>query len=139
MLAKRSAGARASAFTIARSSGNEIVSRRRRADGTGSLKRLAMIAWLVGPVNGGSPVSISYNTHPSPYTSLRPSSARSPAACSGLMYAGVPSTTPVRVRLTPPAASSAPAMPKSATIASPPDRRMFSGLTSRWMTSWLWA
>ena len=98
-----------------------------------------MIAWLVGPVNGGSPVSISYNTHPSPYTSLRPSSARSPAACSGLMYAGVPSTTPVRVRLTPPAASSAPAMPKSATIASPPDRRMFSGLTSRWMTSWLWA
>ena len=66
MVANRSAGARANAFTIARSSGTGIVSRNRRADGTGSLKRLAMIAWLVGPVNGGSPVSISYNTQPSP-------------------------------------------------------------------------
>src|SRR6185437_7857281 len=51
----------------------------RRAEGTGSVNRLAMIAWLVGPVNGGSPASISYSMQPRLYMSLRPSSARSPA------------------------------------------------------------
>ena len=37
----------------------------RRTLGTGSLSRLAMIACAVGPVNGGSPASISYSTAPS--------------------------------------------------------------------------
>ena len=47
----------------------------------------------VAPVNGCSPVSISYSMHPSANRSLRPSIV-SPAACSGLMYAGVPTVTP---------------------------------------------
>ena len=54
-----------------------------------------------GPVNGGCPASISYSTQPSAYRSLRPSSSRSPAACSGLMYAGVPIATPVPVSCSP--------------------------------------
>jgi hypothetical protein len=45
----------------------------------------AMIACAVGPVNGGSPVSISYSTQPSAYTSLLAVISRSPIACSGLM------------------------------------------------------
>src|SRR6266576_1227260 len=43
----------------------------------------------------------------------------------------------VSVRL--PAALIARAMPKSATIACSPERRMFSGLMSRWMIPWPWA
>ena len=49
--------------------------------------------------------------------SVRASSSRSPAACSGLMYAGVPIAMPVSVRFSPVGASSARAMPKSATSA----------------------
>ena len=40
--------------------------------------------------------------------------------------------TPVAVRCSPPAASIARAIPKSATTAWPSSRRMFSGLMSRW-------
>ncbi len=47
--------------------------------------RLAMMACGVGPLNSGSPTSISNNTQPSEYWSLRPSSCPAPAACSGLM------------------------------------------------------
>ena len=50
---------------------------------------MAIVAWIVEPVNGCSPVSISYSMQPSANRSLRPSIV-SPAACSGLMYAGVP-------------------------------------------------
>ena len=56
--------------------------------------------------------------------------------CSGLMYCGVPRVMPVSVRRSwrsSPAASAL-AMPKSAISAWPPDRRMFSGLMSRWIT-----
>ena len=47
--------------------------------------------------------------------SLRPSIARSPVACSGDMYCGVPSDSPVCVMRAPPALMTASAMPKSAT------------------------
>ena len=50
------------------------------------------------------------------------------------MYAGVPTVTPVWVSLSPLAALTALAIPKSATIACPDSSRMFSGLMSRWMT-----
>jgi hypothetical protein len=50
------------------------------------------------------------------------------------MYVGVPTAMPVRVSLSPPATLTARAMPKSATSARPLERRMFSGLMSRWMT-----
>ena len=55
-----------------------------------------MIAWDDGPVKGGCPLSISYRVHARLYWSLRPSTA-APAACSGLMYCGVPTTMPVNV------------------------------------------
>ena len=63
----------------------------------------------------------------------------SPSACSGLMYAGVPMETPVAVSRSPGVASSARAIPKSATTASPSESRMFSGLISRWTSPWAWA
>ena len=91
----------------------------------------ATIACAVGPVNGASPVSISYVTAPSEYTSLLASMSRSPVACSGLMYCGVPSDNPVCVRRPPPAFVTARAIPKSATTACPSCKRMFSGFMSR--------
>ncbi len=63
----------------------------------------ATIACAVGPVNGGSPASISYITQPSAYTSLRAVISRSPIACSGDMYCGVPRLIPVSVILVLPA------------------------------------
>ena len=54
-------------------------------DTGGTVITLATMACAVGPSNGGSPVSISYSTHPSAYTSVRASRSRSPIACSGLM------------------------------------------------------
>ncbi len=85
----------------------------------------------VVPPNGGSPVSISNNTQPRLYTSARPSTSSSPAACSGLMYSGVPTAIPTAVTRIPPAALTAREMPKSATSAWPDWNRMFSGFTSR--------
>jgi hypothetical protein len=55
------------------------------------------------------------------------------------MYIGVPIAIPVSVSFEPPAAVIARAMPKSATTACPAESRMFSGLMSRWTTSWLCA
>ena len=60
-----------------------------------SVSTLATMACTVLPVKGGSPVSISYVTAPSAYTSVRASVARSPMACSGDMYCGVPRLRPV--------------------------------------------
>src|SRR5207244_633643 len=56
----------------------------------------------------------------------------------GTHVGGVPRMMPVCVSR-PPAASTAPAMPKSATMAPPSDRRTLSGFTSRCTTSRLWA
>src|SRR5438093_10913018 len=47
------------------------------------------------------------------------------------MWPGVPRGNPVRVKLAPPAVLMALAMPKSATIGWPCEKRMFSGLMSR--------
>jgi hypothetical protein len=60
---------------------------------------------------------------------------RSPAACSGDMYVGVPIAMPVAVRRESPSLM-ARAMPKSVTIGRPLcwSIRMLSGLMSRWMT-----
>ncbi len=89
------------------------------------------------------------------YTSAR-SSSDCPRACSGDMYAGVPSTTPCAVRSDPletaaspgasrrlggasPASSSF-ARPQSMTMVSPkPPTMTFEGFRSRWMTRWLCA
>ncbi len=46
------------------STAKDSVRRTVRRLGTGSMECLARIAWAVGPVNGGSPASVSYNTQP---------------------------------------------------------------------------
>ena len=69
-------------------------------------------------------------------TIVRASMFLSAIACSGLMYTGVPSVTPVCVSFSAPDASAARAMPKSARSAWPSSSRTFSGLMSRWITPW---
>ena len=133
-VANRSAGSFASALMTACSTQGGTASRTERSGGTGSVKHFTMIAWAVGPVNGVRPASISYSTHPRLYTSLRPSSSTAPPACSGLMYAGVPTEVPVWVSVSAAAALTALAMPKSVTMASPSCSITFSGLMSRCTT-----
>ena len=87
------------------------------------------------PLNGGRPQSISYAIAPTAYRSARWSTCGSAAACSGAMYAGVPSATPSEVSVEPFAESlTAFATPKSVTIACWPEMRMLSGLMSRCTT-----
>src|SRR2546426_11206378 len=92
--ANRSAGTVARALRRACSTPPGTVARRRRTPGAGPARRLAITAWAVGPVYGGSPTSSSYRTQARLVTSLRASSGSSPRACSGLMYSGVPTQTP---------------------------------------------
>jgi hypothetical protein len=135
-LVNRSAGVLASARATAASiSGGTVLRSTRRCVGV-SVISFAIIDCALAPVTGGSPASISYSTAASEYTSLRASMPRSPVACSGDMYCGVPSDRPVCVRRLPPASFTASAIPKSASIASPSWRRMFSGLMSRCTSCW---
>ena len=113
--------------------------RKSTTTGGGSVRRRAMVRCGVAAAKGASPVSISNSTQPRLYKSLRPSSAASASACSGLMYAGVPTASPVWVSRPSARVLIAFAMPKSATTAWPLSRRMFSGLMSRWITPRAWA
>jgi len=56
----------------------------------------AIVSLTSSPANARRPVSISQSTQPKAQRSARLSSAWS-RSCSGLMYAGVPRTTPLRV------------------------------------------
>jgi hypothetical protein len=84
--------------------------------------------------NGTSPLSISYARTPTAYRSAAgPTSVAS--ACSGAMYAGVPSVVPLIVNGFPPASCSTLATPKSAILTPPFEVTItFSGLRSRWTT-----
>ena len=97
------------------------------------------------PEKGWCPVAISYNTAPKLKMSVRVSSAF-PSACSGDMYATVPSVAPVCVRDSSGAAVSSVgasaesakrrtlAKPKSSSFAWPRAvTKMFAGVISRWM------
>ncbi len=108
------------------------VSGRDLLTGTGGSAMCLDTTTRLVPVNGGRPVSISYATTPSAYRSLRPSIS-SPAACSGLMYVGVPTATPWPVLNAVGSPATARAMPKSASSARPVPCSMstFSGFTSR--------
>ena len=66
----RSAGVLASAARIASSTSSGTVSRTTWRLGTTSMAWRAMMARALGPVNGGCPISISYNTQPRLYRSL---------------------------------------------------------------------
>ncbi len=107
----------------------------------GSPSTRATTACALGPVNGGSPASISYSTAASAYTSLRASTRAVPLACSGLMYSAVPTAIPPPVSEARSEARSSIsfAIPKSVTIACPRVSRMFAGFTSRWITPLSWA
>ncbi len=63
-VAKRSAGNVAIAFRTAASTTSGTSSRNDRAEGTGEVNRLAMIAVSVAPLNGAAPTSISKSTQP---------------------------------------------------------------------------
>ena len=80
----RSAGSFSSARSTAASTWGGTVCRCGRSGLGASVSTRATIPWAVLPVNGGSPVSISYSTHPSAYTSLR-ASLGAPVTCSGEM------------------------------------------------------
>ncbi len=64
-LPKRSAGSFWRAVAIASSRLTGVVFRSFPIGVGSSVITLATIAWAVGPVNGGSPASISCSTHPS--------------------------------------------------------------------------
>ncbi len=66
--------------------------------------------------------------------SARASMSVSPIACSGAMYDGVPTAMPTVVSLSPPAAETALATPKSVTTAWRPDSSTLPGLMSRCTT-----
>src|SRR2546430_649451 len=68
------------------------------------------------------------------YRSLRPSRSRSPAACSGLMYSGVPMVRPTSVTFLPSHDwQIARAIPKSAITAVPVASNHVFGLHAGWM------
>ena len=102
--------------------------------GRGGWLKCAYITDIVeSPLNGRCPVSITYATTPSEYWSEAPVTSRM-SHCSGLMYVGVPTVTPVSVS---PSACTTLAMPKSVTTAQPSSSNMMlADLTSRWMTPW---
>src|SRR5262245_40428801 len=64
VVSQRSAGSFWSAAWMARSRAAGTVLRRDAIDPGRSVKTLATIACVVGPVNGGSPSNISYATQP---------------------------------------------------------------------------
>ena len=100
-----------------------------------SVSRMIIDSCTVSAGKGSLPVSMLNATSASEYVSLRPSSV-SPASCSGLMYSGVPTTSPVLVTFWA-SLFAAFAIPKSTTFTqSVPSRffanMMLSGLRSRW-------
>ena len=98
------------------------------------------------PSNGRVPVSISNSTHPNDQMSTRLSTGR-PRACSGAMYAAVPTMTPMPViagvdsvgesdiapsRLVKLGSDASLARPKSSTFTAPSGRTlMLAGFRSR--------
>ena len=111
--------------------------------GGGSVRCAVMSACgVMCRANGCAPASISYESRPHAYRSVRWSTV-SATACSGAMYAGVPIEPPacVSVALTasllpsaPPSAPSRCRSPRSS--ACPSCSRTFSALMSRCITPW---
>jgi hypothetical protein len=70
----------------------------KRTAGAGGFSKIALkMTAVVPPRNGTAPVAISYSTDPKLKRSLRTSSI-SPRACSGDIYATVPTAIPGLVR-----------------------------------------
>ena len=139
-MSNRAAGRFSIAWRMTASSGSSRpVSRLRR--GAGTLICIVMMSKADSDWNGAWPASISNKTTPAAYRSARASMSGSARHCSGDMYAGVPIVMPVRVLTDACAAESFFARPKSriftslaASDASGAQRKMLSGLMSRWTT-----
>ncbi len=103
----------------------------------------ASVSDNVSPPNARRPVSISNSTQPNAHTSVL-RSTDCPRACSGLMYAAVPTTIPSWVRSVVSRDRPAPEAPPDSALARPKSRTftaplgvslMLAGLRSRWMTA----
>ncbi len=100
----------------------------------GASRAIAMSTSIVVlPVKGSVPVSISCSTTPNAKTSLRASTAL-PAACSGDMYAGVPSTCPSVVTCACVSAVATDDASTSPTSLARPKSRIFTSQSSVTMT-----
>ena len=131
-LAKRSAGSLASACASARSSVTGSVRTRASAMAVASPSRASPSSRGVGTSErrlAGQHL-VARRTPGCRHRSRTPRS-RSPLACSGLMYSGVPSAKPTAVSASLPSVAQTCATPKSASRACPSAKRMFSGFTSR--------
>jgi len=145
---------RRSARSKRSSHASTVVGRRSRATSSGATRASAMrrprsgrrdrsaVASCGGSraTSGSVPVSASNATAARAYRSARASTSPRPLACSGAMYAGVPTANPLCVISVSPA-SSARATPKSVTSQRPvgSSRRMLEGLMSRCTTPRAWA
>ena len=96
----RSAGDRASAFRqVGLQSRRHLRPDLRGADDLRAVSPGCSTSVSASPANGGRPVRISYRIAPSPKMSVAgPIRSSRPSACSGAMYAGVPTTWPIIVR-----------------------------------------
>ncbi len=103
------------------------------ASGGGSSRSTALSTAAVdGPSNARRPASSSYSTAPKLKTSDR-TSIGCPCACSGDIYAAVPTTVPSSVRVVSGSVLVSFATPKSNSLAVPSSvTRTFDGFRSRW-------
>ncbi|AGP40426.1 hypothetical protein SCE1572_41540 [Sorangium cellulosum So0157-2] len=134
----RSSGCFASMLAQSASSCAGSSGRSSRRCGGSSRSTLTSTASAPTPWNAARPVRHLKSTQPSANTSARASTLRSPRACSGAMYSGVPRTVPgivscwsIRKR----------AIPKSSTItrsSRPSARSRLLGLRSRCTTPCRW-
>ena len=96
----------------------------------GSCTTFASVSMASPPENGARPSAAAYRVAPSPHRSAG-GPASWPLMISGAMYDGDPTSSPVPVMVSSPAAR---AMPKSVSFTRPSvPSRMLPGLTSRWV------
>ncbi len=135
----------ASIFRTRASSSRGTAGLSRVSEGGSAWSSASMTATVFAPSNGRRPARSSQSSTPSEKTSVRASTSR-PRACSGDMYATVPSTAPgaervgstpigLQVLLPSPGTGRNAARPKSRTFTCPlPSTMTLPGLMSRWTT-----
>ncbi len=135
----RNAGSLDSMRATRSSSAGGTVRPRSRRHGTSSNAILIRIAITLSPSKAGLPVRHSWRMQPSAKTSARASRTRALPACSGAMYAGVPTTVPLRVARIDVGSLARPKSTILACSSAPPARSTLPGLRSRWITPRAWS
>ena len=133
---KRSSGLRFMALRIASSSAPGMPAMRALGATSGRVMIDSTISYAPRPENGSSPVTHWYSKAAREYWSLRKEASHAARACSGAMYAAVPTTPSVAVNSSVPFPTSTLETPKSTSFgnARPPGPRvmqMFDGFKSR--------